>query len=144
MDAREGEGMSHYNNEVQALRDICEGIMRGGFDLVVQTSEESVDSWNHGRRPTISHSIQSQNERLSFEVIARTTLTLIEERMANWLLSDEGQAAQKKALASAMHLGAGNPLFTPEASRQRVEKEFSPFDAVIEVLERNGYEVTKK
>ena len=136
--------MTHYDNEVQALRDICEGISQGSFDLVSETSEESLDSWNHWHRPKPSYSIQAQNERLSLEKIAKTALTLIDERLANWLISAEGQAAQKKAIASELFIGAMNPKFTPEAAREMTEQQFDPFAAVIEVLERNGYEVKKK
>jgi hypothetical protein len=144
MDAREGEGMTHYDNEVRALRDVCEGISQGSFNLVSETSEESLDSWRHGRIPKTSYSIQSKNERLSFEMIAKTALTLIDERLANWLISAEGQAAQKKAIASELFIGAMNPQFTPEAAQEKADQQFNPFAAVIEVLERNGYEVKKK
>jgi hypothetical protein len=135
------KAMIHDKNQLRALRDICEGIIRGNFDLSVETSEESLDSWKDWHRPKSFYSIKSQNEQLTFDAIAKIVLILLDDTEALWLLSEKGQAAQKKVMASAMHLGAANPRFTPEAARELTEREFKPFDLVINVLQRNGYEV---
>jgi hypothetical protein len=134
--------MSDNSYKLRALQNICEAILRNEFDLVVTQLKEPISPWHCNSKT--SYSIQSVNNQLSFEAIARSALTLIEERHALWLLSEEGQVAQKKSLATAMWLGAINPDFTLDAAKQDANEQFQPFDAVIKILEQNGYEVTKK
>jgi hypothetical protein len=95
-------------------------------------------------RHEVSYSIQSRDDLLSLDEIARSTMTLIDERIADWLVSPEGREREKRDAATDLFIGANNPDFTPEAARQVVEWEYNPFASAIAVLERNGYEVTKK
>jgi hypothetical protein len=134
--------MSNNGHELRALQNICEAILRNEFDLVVTQLKEPISTWHCS--PKTSYLIQSVNAKLSFDEIARLTLMMIEGNHASWLLSDEGQTAQKESLATAMFLGATNPNFTPDMARDAANKQFQPFDAVIKILEQNGYEVTKK
>ena len=65
------------------------------------------------------------------------------KKKIEFLLSPEGQLSEKNKLANQIYLGAINTDFTPIHAQKLADETFKPFHKAIQILEENGYKVSK-
>lgn len=115
------------------------GVLSENYELFVAESGSAL-------RPTPKkiYLRSSIGGTMGLREIASLVLILLQEKEALWLLSEEGENAQKQALKTDLFICSTNPTFPSEAARQKAEELFNPFSEVIKILEMNSYSVTKK